>query len=215
MQLRDIILLPGLRPDARALSRLRSLLPAAKVVHWIEPSSGDSIASYAARLGATIESSPGAVLAGVSFGGIVAQDLADHIRASSCVVISSAVDRSELPMELRVLGSIPPSVGGAAIRFGARALRSRVFSWPTPQTAKLRAVPSERLGWYEWAIGALSRWRPPTLRIRPLRVHGGRDRTFGVASGPADLEFPDGGHCVSVSHASRIAELIRSLSVSR
>ncbi len=92
-----ILLLTGMTPDHRIFDRLLPLLPTAIVVDWIPPIGHESIVSYAARLSRTLNLDEPYVVCGVSFGGIVARELACRLNAKCCVLISSVRSPRELP----------------------------------------------------------------------------------------------------------------------
>lgn len=85
--MRRILLLTGMTPDHRIFDRLLPLLSNAAVVDWISPIEHESIVSYAARLSRTVSHDEPIVVCGVSFGGIIARELACHLNAASCVLI--------------------------------------------------------------------------------------------------------------------------------
>ena len=93
--MQKILLLTGMTPDHRIYDRLLPLLPTAIVVDWIPPTEHESIVSYADRLSRTVNHDEPMVVCGVSFGGIIARELACRLNATSCVLISSS--RSNLP----------------------------------------------------------------------------------------------------------------------
>lgn len=92
-----ILLLTGMTPDRRIFERIHPLLPTAVVVDWIRPMKYESIRNYAARLGQSIPRDDSTIVYGVSFGGIVARELASSINAKACVLISSVRSPDELP----------------------------------------------------------------------------------------------------------------------
>lgn len=92
-----ILLLTGMTPDRRVFDRMRPLLPIAVVVDWIRPMRYETIRDYATRLGQSIPRDDSTIVSCVSFGGIVARELASSINAKSRVLISSVRSPDELP----------------------------------------------------------------------------------------------------------------------
>jgi len=87
-------------PDVRLFDRLLPLVPGAVVVPWIEPRKGESIRQYAERLAGQLSalaprehvlsrSESRLFVCVVSFGGIVARELAHVISARGCILVSS------------------------------------------------------------------------------------------------------------------------------
>ncbi len=113
--MQKILLLTGMTPDHRIFDRLLPLLPTAVAVDWIPPIANESIVSYAARLSRTVYREEPSVVCGVSFGGIVARELASCINATSCVLISSVRSPRELPPWFRICRVVAPQSAEAIL----------------------------------------------------------------------------------------------------
>ena len=92
-----MILLPGLNGDPRVFAPQAAAFPDVRPVRWTLPPRGDRLAVYAARLAGSLGRVGPCVVVGVSFGGIVATELARHVDATACVVIASARDPAGPP----------------------------------------------------------------------------------------------------------------------
>ena len=73
--------------DRRIFERILPLLPTAVVVDWIRPLKYESIRDYAARLDQSIPRDESTIVCGVSFGGIVARELASSMASIQCHTI--------------------------------------------------------------------------------------------------------------------------------
>lgn len=94
-------ILSGLGADERVFADVE--LPANHThLHWIENKPNESLQSYAARLAKGIKHEK-PVLIGLSFGGIVAQEIAALIKVEKLILISTVKSRSELPWYFRVI----------------------------------------------------------------------------------------------------------------
>lgn len=73
-----LLLLSGMSRPAGYFDGLQARLPNTEIVPWIDPTANETISHYSGRLAENLRTSPGDcdVLCGVSFGGIVAQELA-------------------------------------------------------------------------------------------------------------------------------------------
>ena len=71
-------------------------------LNWIEPQTTDEdINSYAYRLSAQIkEKNP--VLIGISFGGIIVQELASYVHPKKVIIVSSVKHQDELPKRFKI-----------------------------------------------------------------------------------------------------------------
>ncbi|WP_443946477.1 alpha/beta fold hydrolase [Pedobacter sp. AW1-32] len=97
--LMNVYFISGLGADRRIFSNI-NLRPDLKIIHvnWIAFGKKESLEKYAARLSLQIDTSISFALVGVSFGGIIAVELAKLLKPSATVIISSSVKRTELPL---------------------------------------------------------------------------------------------------------------------
>src|SRR5688572_20594857 len=92
----EVYLLSGLGADKRVFDWLDFSGNNVTHVIWLEPVSNESLEQYARRLLNQITATQ-PVLVGVSFGGIMAIEIAKLIETKKIVLISSARTRSDLP----------------------------------------------------------------------------------------------------------------------
>lgn len=94
--------MPGLAANPTIFENIR--LPKEKYeIHWLSwllPGPRESLKSYASRIAAGIvHDNP--VLLGVSFGGVIVQEVAEMIRSRRVIIISSVKTCQELPRRMR------------------------------------------------------------------------------------------------------------------
>ncbi|MDU8886447.1 alpha/beta hydrolase [Yeosuana sp. MJ-SS3] len=70
-------------------------------LEWIIPFSGESINSYAKRMTKNIKHG-NVVLVGVSFGGILVQEMSKHIKLFKLIIVSSVKTKHELPKRMKL-----------------------------------------------------------------------------------------------------------------
>lgn len=204
-----LIFLPGLHGDPRIFRELVRYFSHAEVIEWITPQRRESITNYAARLAQTIGNVDGAIVVGVSFGGVIAQEVAVRQGAKSCVIISSIRNPSELPPHYRV--------GRMVARLPVENLlaSAEVVSSYLPRFIRSRSKPAvatrngNRAAWNRWAIGAVLRWEPTaSSELKITHIHGDRDATFPIRYVYPDVTISGGGHLIALTHAKPIAEVI-------
>lgn len=206
----SFILLPGLNGDLRIFDQLAPRLTSCTVVAWIEPRYREPFSSYVKRLSASIPGSDDEVVVGVSFGGIIARELAVQRGAKGCAHISSVRDHNNLPKSIRGLRLVTPLVTELTLSaFGTLASFSpfRRDYW-----ARIgQALRGEKGAWRRWAVSSLLRWKanPQSEAIPLLQIHGDRDATIPISKRPLVLVIPGGGHLIAFTHAEEIALEIR------
>lgn len=208
-----ILLLTGMTPDVRIFDRLAPRLTTASVVPWIEPRPRESIPDYAERLAASIADRDDVVICGVSFGGIVARELALRLRARACVLVSSVRDERQLPPWFRLVRpfarfSVETALNGIGTAAGV---------WPkairTDSTSRLAKLAGSAGAWHRWATAAVLRWRasPELNSVPTVQIHGDRDTTFPIRHVDADVVVAGGGHVLPLTHPDRIADILSNL----
>ncbi|MDX1783472.1 MAG: alpha/beta hydrolase, partial [Aequorivita vladivostokensis] len=71
------------------------------ILEWLIPEKNESLKAYAERMARRIqEKNP--ILIGVSFGGVVAQEMSDFLELKKLIIISSVKSRDELPRRMKL-----------------------------------------------------------------------------------------------------------------
>ena len=199
-----MILLPGLNGDPRVFAPQAAAFPDVRPVRWTLPPRGDRLAVYAARLAGSLGRVGPCVVVGVSFGGIVATELARHVDATACVVIASARDPAGLPAAVRALRRAATVVPSAAVELAVRA----GVTTAAPQDDRRRQDTTDR-AFRSWAVNAMVTWRPAGPPPCPLvQIHGDRDRQFPGGTAVADHVIAGGGHLLTITHAEQVNAIL-------
>ena len=100
---RPVYIFTGLGADGRVFEKI-DLAGFQKVfIQWIPPIPNEGIESYSQRLSKQIQSCK-LILIGLSFGGIIAVEVAKFIETERIILIASANTRSETPFYYRFAG---------------------------------------------------------------------------------------------------------------
>ena len=97
--------IPGLGVDGRIFQKL-NLEREWQIIEWLEPAKKESLQSYAARMAESIDD-PSCYLLGLSFGGVVAQELARKKNCKGLILLSSPRTREEIPFQFRLMRWLP------------------------------------------------------------------------------------------------------------
>ncbi|RYE25366.1 MAG: alpha/beta hydrolase [Sphingobacteriaceae bacterium] len=203
----------GLGADERAFHRLDLSGYSVVFIRWISPEKGETIESYASRLLEQI-TTPNPVLIGLSFGGMMAVEVAKQISTEKVILIASAKTKKEIPLYYRLAGKI----------YLHRLLPAKVLKWPNVlaywffgvTAAEDKLILAQILNdtdphFLKWAIGKVARWRNTTELFNIKHIHGTADRVLPFQFVNSDVAIYNGGHLMTLNKAAEINQQIKAI----
>ena len=208
---KELYLLSGLGADKRVFDFLD--LHGFKLVHidWIKPLDDEKIESYAQRLLQQIMTNR-PTLIGVSFGGIIAIEIAKLIETDKVILISSATTKTDIPARHRIAGNlqlnklIPAPLYRTANfvvywLFGVKKKKEKDL---------LKAIMDDADNdFVDWATNKIVTWDNEQLLPNVTTIHGTSDLILPFRK--ADHVVDHGGHLMIVSRADEISRILRKI----
>lgn len=216
--MRDIYCISGLGADHRIFSRLDipgvNLLP----VPWLKPERLESMGSYAARMKAGIVAENPIIL-GVSFGGMMALEMAKLYTSPTVIIVSSVRDYYQLPYWMRVSGKLRLN------QLGLNRLRSMIRPWrlSLPEryfmgvesgedAALIRAFKAATDPRYlKWAVNRILNWKNEWQPAAFYHLHGSKDRIFPLRRVQPTHIVPEAGHLMIHNRAEAVSAIISGI----
>jgi len=208
-----IYIFSGLGVDERVFQKLDFSAYDCTFVKWIQPLTGESIQSYAARISVQIKD-PGAIYIGLSFGGIMAAEVVKCVAPSKLILLASVKTKYEIPLRYRLAGLfflhrlIPAKWLLKANRitywfFGAQTTEEKIM---------LREILKDTDPVFlKWAMGEILSWKNKNVSKNTVHLHGSDDHILPYRKVNADFCIHNGGHLMTLSHASEIQLLLDGL----
>ncbi len=177
----SVYLMPGMAASHK-IFELIEFPPQYKIVYlkWIKPKINETIKSYAKRMSLFItDDKP--VLIGVSFGGILVQEISKYTKAKKIIIISSVKSRIELSLSMRFakktgihhllpLNLIDDLEKILLFVFGP-SIKAKVNSY--------KKYLSERDPDYlKWSINQIVNWKQIKYDKNIIHIHGENDKVF-------------------------------------
>ncbi len=180
-------------------------------IQWISPNKGETLVNYSKRIGLQIKyENP--IFIGLSFGGIVAQEIACQRKVEKLLLISSVAQRSEFPFYFRLLKTLPIH-NFLPYRFLKKLhfLNHWLFGVSTAIEKKLlnEIIIETDSKFMKWAIDVLVYWSPKNYSSPRITVHGNKDRILSKTAQYSDYIIKNGGHFMISTHAEEIGRIIR------
>jgi len=165
-------------------------------LEWIIPKKDESLKAYALRMNKYVKHE-NAVLVGVSFGGIIVQEMAKSLDPKRLIIVSSVKCREELPRRMRYAAStglfklIPTSLLDYVDHFEKIAVGDFI-----KKRAKLyRQYLSVRNQRYlDWAIENMVLWDCDKAQKDIIHIHGDKDQIFPVKYISDYIKVKNGTH---------------------
>lgn len=203
----------GLGADERIFQHLQIRGFALKHLRWIQPLSGESMKEYAYRMCAQLPEGP-VILLGVSFGGMMALEMAKHKPTRRVILISSVKSSREMPPWMRISGRLRLNRLAPARPWKWLAGIENVFlGAKTPEEKKLAGefrsqVDREYLAWaLQQVLTWQNSWQPPGL----IHLHGSGDHTFPIRNIRPTHTIAGGGHFMVMNRAGEISRILEEL----
>lgn len=208
-----IYLVPGLAASPKIFEFLS--LPEERFelhyLEWILPESIDEpIVNYARRMADFVtEKNP--VLVGVSFGGIIVQEMSRHLDTLKVFIISSVKSKHELPKRLRLLKNtklyklLPTTVISNIEEFSVYAFGDLAKKRVELYKQYLSVRDAQYLN---WAVRNVLYWEREEADQDTIHIHGSDDQMFPVKHISNCHIIPKGTHVMILTKAKNIAEII-------
>ncbi len=208
-----IYLVPGLAASSKIFEYLN--LPKDRFeihfLEWLLPlSKTETIENYAKRM-ADLVTEENPVLLGVSFGGIMVQEMSKHLETKKIILISSVKCRDEFPNRLKVIQKTK-----AYKLFPMKTITNiEEFSiYAFGDSAKKRVnIYKEYLSirdenYLTWAIYNVLFWQQTTPLKNILHIHGIDDSIFPIKYIKNCIAIKNGTHVMILNKAKSICKII-------
>jgi pimeloyl-ACP methyl ester carboxylesterase len=206
----SLLMFAGMRPSEHIFAAQQAAFPGLRVVPWIPPQRRESLGAYARRLAERLADEKPTYLGGISFGGIIALEVAALLPVRACFLISSVASPCEMPPWMRAARWCVPAGRDWLLRSAGHIAKPWPRSKRSAATARVSKFAGEGGAWYRWATAAVLRWKPnpaiATLKIH--RIHGQFDRTFPSRYVGQATMVPSGGHVLPVTHPELITSFL-------
>ncbi len=211
--MKTLYVFSGLGADERVFHKIDFGSFYVHFIKWITPQKNEPIESYALRITQQITTAH-PTLVGLSFGGMMAVEVAKHIATEKIILISSAKSRKEIPFYFRLAGIL----GIAKIIPSSALIKLNIFTnWffsnRTVEDKKLLSAILHDTDpiFLKWAVVKIANWQNTTLHKNLYHIHGTADRILPFKYVSCNEVIKNGAHLMIVSKAAEVSKKLHSL----
>ena len=184
-------------------------------LEWLLPESvNEPLSAYAARMAKDIKHN-NAVLIGVSFGGVLVQEMAKLVNVRKVIIISSVRCNAEFPRRMvfakrtHIYNIFPTGMMQniewlARFSVGNSKLAKRVKLYE-----KFLAVRDKK--YLDWAFKSIINWDCETPNMEVIHIHGDEDEVFPPKYLTSFIPVPGGTHIMVLNKAKWLNEHLPEL----
>lgn len=205
-----IYCISGLGADERIFEHLQFSNYELRFISWLQPSRNEKIEEYARRMANSIQEKD-AILLGVSFGGMMAVEIARQIPIKRLILVSSIKSAQELPRWMKMAGSlklnkmIPIRPYSFISKIGNRRLGVTNADEEKMVEAFRKSVDRVYL---HWAINQILNWKNDWVPPGTIHIHGDEDKIFPVKEIRATHVIKGATHFMVHNRAREVAKCI-------
>jgi hypothetical protein len=195
-----VYFMPGLAASSAIFERIDLSTEQFEIIllEWEIPLPSESLSLYAQRMALKV-THENPVLVGVSFGGILVQEMAAFLKPFRVIIISSVKTNLEFPRRMKVAKTtkayklIPTSLilnveNLAKFSFGEK-IKSRLQLYE-------KFLSVRDINYLDWAIEQVILWERTEVDPSVIHIHGNQDDVFPIKYITNCIVVPGGNHAM-------------------
>lgn len=180
-------------------------------LEWKKPLSIDeSLVNYTMRMVEDIKH-PNPILVGVSFGGIIVQEMSKFVDAKKIIIISSVKSNKEFPKRFKFASvsniyklfptTIISNFENYTKFFIGKYLRKKAENYTRYLTVRDKT-------YIKWSIQNVLNWQQEISSENIFHIHGAKDKVFPIKYIQNSVHIADGDHAMIIVKAKKISEIM-------
>jgi hypothetical protein len=199
-----VYFMPGMAASSSIFERIH--LPTETfemhLLEWVLPNNNESLKEYARRMAKNINHE-NVILVGVSFGGILVQEMKQFVNLKKVIIISSVKSNAEFPRRFKVAKTtkayklIPTKLFEniellAKYTFGSSILKQKMKLYE-----KFLSVRDKV--YLDWAIEQIINWNRTEIDNEIIHIHGDADEVFHIKYISKAIYIKGGTHIMIIT----------------
>ena len=171
------------------------------LLEWFAPKINESLSDYALRMTQEIKHK-NPVLIGVSFGGILVQEMSEHIATRKVIIISSVKCNKELPRRMKVAKrTLAYKLIPTRLLSNVELLAKYAFGETVTKRIQLyeKYLRMRDKKYLDWAIENVILWKRCEPNPKVIHIHGLNDEVFPVKHIKEFIPVKNGTHIMIIN----------------
>ena len=209
--MKNVYIFSGLGADKRVFQKMDFSEYNATFVEWILPNKTENIENYAKKLTKQIKHKK-PILIGLSFGGIIATEIAKMIETEKIILIASAKTKSEIPKYFRLAGKLKlHKLLPAKLMKMPNFLSFWFFGTENRNEKKIltEILKETDENFLKWAIDKIVTWKSEIEHKNVIHIHGTADRILPINFVNCQIKVKNGGHFMTLNKAKELDEIVK------
>ena len=182
-------------------------------LEWFVPDKGMTLAEYAKKMCANV-ANENSVLLGVSFGGMLVQEMAKHLKTSKVIIVSSVKRSSELPKRMlfakytKVHKLLPTGLVN-----NVELLAKYAFGETVTKRLELyeKYLSIRDKQYIDWSIDKIVSWKQTHPPGNLIHIHGEKDAVFPIINIKNCIPVKNGTHTMIIHRAKWFNERLPAI----
>lgn len=194
--------MPGLAASATIFEMIT--LPDEFDIHlleWFLPEKNETLTHYAERMSKKVKHK-NAVLIGVSFGGVLVQEMKKYVNPHQVIIISSIKSNLELPRRLKIAKTTKAyKLVPTSLLQDVESLVKYAFGSTLKRKLKLyeKYLHMRNKEYLDWAIEQMVCWERKEIDKEVIHIHGDADEVFPIKHIKNSIVVSGGTHAMIIS----------------
>lgn len=193
-----VYFMPGLAASSSIFERI--VLPTESfeviLLDWVQPKKDETLVSYAQRMAEKVVHE-NAVLVGVSFGGILVQEMAAFLNLKKLIIISSVKTRDEMPRRIK-FAKMTKAYKLLPTSLLNNVEKLIIYSFGNGINQKLKLYEKflhlRNKDYLDWAIEQVVCWDRSIPDPKVIHIHGDLDEVFPAKNINSFIPIKGGTH---------------------
>ncbi|WP_248723888.1 alpha/beta hydrolase [Seonamhaeicola sp. ML3] len=170
-------------------------------LEWCVPLDEETLSEYAYRMTTHI-TNENFLLLGVSFGGVLVQEMVKFVSPKKLIIVSSVKSKSEIPKHMQLAGKtkvykLLPTHLASKIDVLEKYAFGKSFTKRLKLYQKYLSVNDNR--YLDWAIDCMVNWQQEEPPTGIVHIHGDNDAVFPISNIEDCIVVPGGTHIMIIN----------------